>query len=74
VGRASETATPVHLVYTGDVFQFDITNVISTNFTVVAATNIALALSNWTEVDPPISIGEGVLRFTHTAATNYPQR
>jgi hypothetical protein len=72
--NVTETATPVQVVYTNGVFQFDITNAIDTNFSVVASTNIALALTNWNVQARPVLLGEGWVRFTDTAATNYHQR
>lgn len=44
------------------------------SFTIVASTNVSLALTNWTVLGPATEISLGLFRFTDSQATNFPQR
>jgi hypothetical protein len=55
-------------------FRFSFFNSPKMTFTVVATTNISLALSNWMVIGKATEISSGEYQFTDTQATNYPQR
>ena len=55
-------------------FQFMFTNVPDADFTVLATTNLALALSQWIVLAPALQGSPGQYQFTDNFATNYPQR
>jgi hypothetical protein len=44
------------------------------DFTALATTNLALALTNWTVLGNIPEISSGQYQFTDPGATNYPQR
>ena len=44
------------------------------NSTVLATTNLALPLSNWTALGPVIEVFPGLYRFVDSNAANYPQQ
>jgi sugar lactone lactonase YvrE len=53
------------------LFQFAFTNInLSTNFTVLATTNIFLPLTNWTVIGTATNIAPGLFQFTDPQATN----
>jgi hypothetical protein len=54
--------------------QFGFTNTPGAVFTALAATNVALPLSNWTALTGVTEISSGQFQFTDTQATNYPHR
>jgi hypothetical protein len=54
--------------------QFTFTNTPGLGFTVLAATNPALALTNWTVVGSATEVSPGQFQFTDSQATNTPQR
>jgi hypothetical protein len=58
----------------GGAFQFSFTNLSGLSFTVLAATNVALPLSNWTVLGAPIEGPSGQYQFTDSQATNTPIR
>jgi len=55
-------------------FQFGFTNTPGAVFSALAATNVALPLSNWTALTGVTEISSGQFQFTDTQATNYPHR
>ena len=55
-------------------FQFTFANTNNATFTVLASTNIALPLTNWTVLGTATNLGGGLSRFTDFAATNAAQR
>ena len=55
-------------------FQFVFTNTPGASFTVLAATNVTLPLSNWTELGTATEIAPGRFQFTDLQATNSPLR
>jgi hypothetical protein len=54
-------------------FQFTFSNVTNADFTVLATTNLALPLPDWTMLAPAIQCSPGQYQFTDPGATNYPQ-
>ncbi len=56
------------------VFQLGFTNTPGALFTVLAATNPSLPLSNWTQVGGAIEVSPGQFRVTDPQASNQPQR
>ena len=55
---------------TNGAFQFSFTNSAGTVFGVLAATNVALPLSNWTALGGVVEISPGQFQFTDPQATN----
>jgi len=55
-------------------FQFSFSNEASVIYEVLATTNVALPLAQWTVLGPPVSLGGGLYRFTDLLATNHAQR
>ena len=55
-------------------FQFSFSNEASVIYAVLATTNVALPLAQWTVLGPPVSLGGGLYRFTDLLATNHAQR
>jgi hypothetical protein len=55
-------------------FRFTFTNVPDADFTVLAATNLALPLSSWTPIGNAAQNPPGQYQFTDPGATNYPHR
>ncbi|HKI70068.1 MAG TPA: choice-of-anchor Q domain-containing protein, partial [Verrucomicrobiae bacterium] len=55
-------------------FQFAFTNVPDADFTVLASTNLALPLTEWTPIGNAAQNPPGQYQFTDPDATNYPQR
>ena len=55
-------------------FQFSFSNEASVIYEVLATTNVALPLAQWTVLGPPVSLGGGLYRFTDTLAPNHTQR
>ena len=52
--------------------QFTFTNAAAENFTVLTATNVSLALTNWTVLGEAQQVAPGHYQFTHPqAATNW---
>jgi hypothetical protein len=58
----------------GGAFQISFTNLSGLGFTVLATTNLALPLSNWTVLGAPTEAPPGQYQFTDAQATNNPQR
>ena len=58
----------------GGACQFTFTNTPGLGFTVLAATNPALPLSNWTVLGSATEVSPGQFQFTDPQATNTPQR
>ena len=58
----------------GGSFQFSLTNTPGASFSVVAATNIALALSNWATLGTMTEVSSGQYQFIDAQATNAPQK
>jgi streptogramin lyase len=56
------------------VFQFSFSNTQSTNFTVIASTNLSAPLSNWTVLGAPSNIAANSFQFTSQPVSNNPQR
>ena len=54
-------------------FQFTFSNVTNADFTVLATTNLALPLADWSMLAPVIQCSPGQYQFTDPGATNYPQ-
>ena len=54
--------------------QFTFTNTPGLGFTVLAATNPALPLSNWTALGSATEVSPGQFQFTDPQATNTPRR
>ena len=54
-------------------FQFTFSSVTNADFTVLATTNLALPLPDWTRLAPVIQCSPGQYQFTDLGATNYPQ-
>jgi N-acetylneuraminic acid mutarotase len=59
---------------TNGVFQFAFTNSVGALFGVLAATNVALPLTNWTVLGGIAEIAPGKFQFTDAQAPNGPQR
>ena len=55
-------------------FRFGFTNIPSAAFTVIAATNITSAQSEWTILGSPTEVSSGQFRFTDSEASANPQR
>ena len=55
-------------------FHLSFTNVPGTHFTLVSATNVSLALSNWMAVGSFTETSPGQFEFTDPQATNFPKR
>ena len=55
-------------------FQFLFTGTHGAAFTALAATNLALPLSNWTVLGAPTEVSAGQFQFTDPQATNNGQR
>ena len=67
--------TLIGLEQRGDgLFQFTFTSTPGATFNVLATTNLALPLSEWTVLGPAVESPPGQFHFTHVAATNAPQR
>jgi N-acetylneuraminic acid mutarotase len=70
--------TPITLTgsktLTNGSFQFSFTNTPGALFGVLATTNLALPLSNWTLLGGVTEISPGQFQFTDAQATNSPQR
>jgi hypothetical protein len=62
------------LVLTDGSFQFGFTNSVGALFGVLATTNLALPLSNWTALGGVVEIAPGLFQLTDAQATNSPQR
>ena len=58
----------------GGGFRFGFTNLPASPFTVLAATNVALPLSNWTVLGPALEIAPGQFQFTDPQTTNHARR
>jgi hypothetical protein len=69
---------PPYLILPGRLangsFQFAFTNSSGALFTVVASTNLALPLSNWTTLGGITEIAPGQFQFTDPQATNFARR
>jgi hypothetical protein len=65
-------ADPVRLP--DGTFHFGFTSALAASFSVMAATNVDLPLSNWSYLGAPIESPPGCFQFTDPAATNYPLR
>jgi len=61
-------------ITSGSAFQLSFSNTPGALFTVVATTNVALPLSNWTVLGSVTEISPGQFQFTDPQATNSPQR
>lgn len=80
VAQASRTvvvAAPIVLVVPpqsggANGFQFNLTNLPGTSFTVLGSTNLALPLGEWTVLGSMTEAPAGVFQFTDTMATNRP--
>jgi hypothetical protein len=59
---------------TDGLFQFAFTNTPGAFFGVLAATNPALPLTNWTSLTGLTEVSPGQFQFTDPQATNSPQR
>ncbi|MSU59940.1 MAG: hypothetical protein EXS35_17525 [Pedosphaera sp.] len=57
-------------------FSFAFTNTTGIGFAVLASTNVALPMTNWTAIGTAVEspAGSGQYQFTNSQATNYPQR
>ena len=55
-------------------FQFTFTNTPGARFNVLATTNLALPLSEWTALGPAVEGPPGAFQFTDLTATNHPTR
>jgi hypothetical protein len=72
--------TPTAIILTsagvlpGGAFQFGFTNTPGVSFTVLATTNLALPLSNWTVLGGVTEVSPGNFQFTDPQAASYPQR
>ena len=55
-------------------FEFYFINQTALNFDVLASTNVALPLINWTNLGPAFSLGGGLYRFTDSGAAGQSQR
>ena len=55
-------------------FQFNFTNGTPASFTVLATTNVALSVGEWTVLGPAIQLSPGMYQFTDSQGTNFPQR
>ncbi len=55
-------------------FQFRFTNTPGAIFTILAATNVGLPLSNWTILGNPTEISAGQFQFTDPQTMNHLQR
>ena len=55
-------------------FRFTFTNTPGALFTVLAATNPALSLSNWIDLGAPSEVSDGQFQFTDSQAAHYPER
>jgi hypothetical protein len=55
-------------------FQFTFTNPPVADFTVVASTNLALPLTNWTVLGEAMQVTPGQYQFSDPQATNFPVR
>jgi hypothetical protein len=58
----------------GGAFQFGFTNVPGLSFTAFATTNVALPLTNWTQLGAVAEVSPGQFQFTDPQTTNTPQR
>lgn len=71
-------ATPIQLagmtVALNGAFQFSFTNTPGALFMVLATTNMALPLNNWTTLGAVTEISPGQFQFSDLQATNNPQR
>lgn len=78
--RVATAAAPVPFalgnftILPGGTFQFAFTNTPAATFTVLAATNLTLPLSNWTVLGPVTEILPGQFHFADLQATNHTQR
>jgi len=54
--------------------QVTFTNASGASFSVLATTNVALPLSNWTVIGGAVQVSSGRYQFTDASATNYAQR
>ena len=55
-------------------FQVQFAGVTNLSYSTLAATNLALPLSNWTWLGSAAVLSNGVFQFTDSAASNYPNR
>jgi hypothetical protein len=55
-------------------FQFTFSSAANADFTVLATTNLALPLADWTMLAPVIQCAPGQYQFTDPQATNFPQQ
>jgi hypothetical protein len=78
IGAAAASPGPIVLTNTvklpGGACQFSFTNTPALGFTVLAATNLALTLSNWMVLGSATEISPGQFQFTDLQATNTPRR
>src|SRR5947208_2294129 len=58
----------------GGAVQLAFTNTPGATFTVLAATNVSLPVSNWSPLGPPTEQASGQFQFTDAQATNNTQR
>ena len=58
----------------GGVFQFSLTNPNGLPFSILASTNLALPLSQWTVIGAPTQMVPGQFQFTDPAALLCPSR
>jgi hypothetical protein len=56
------------------VYEFEFTNRTGLNFAIFAATNVTVPLTNWANLGPATSLGDGLYRFTDAGAADQPQR
>jgi hypothetical protein len=66
------TPTPAARRLTTGAFQFGFTNSVGALFGMLATTNLALPLSNWTALGGVTEVGPGQFQFTDPQATNTP--
>jgi hypothetical protein len=72
-GISTLLMAPVTAQNTGSL-SFSLTNIADADFTVLAATNVALPRSLWTPLGLATQPAPGHYQFTDFDATNYPQR
>jgi GH25 family lysozyme M1 (1,4-beta-N-acetylmuramidase) len=70
--------TPIQLIgsmtLSNGAFQFSFTNTPGALFTVLATTNVALPLSNWTLLGAVMEVSPGQFQFSDPQTTNHTQR
>jgi hypothetical protein len=77
IGAAAASPSPIVLTHIvklpGGACQFSFTNTPGLGFTVLAATNLALPLSNWMVLGSATEVSPGQFQFTALQATNTPR-